>query len=208
MLTPRIFRDSLRRAARHAPLYLACAAWIVAVAGALWMLYRYELTPGTAREVARQWPKDASFGLAETRPTLVMFVHPRCPCSRATIEELNRLLVRRGDQVEALVVFVRPPDVEAGWERSTLWREVAALPGVRTVCDEAGRDRTLFGASLSGETLLYDASGRLMFRGGITPSRGHVGDNAGVDALAARIKDPGLGFCATDVFGCRLCADE
>ena len=30
----------------------------------------------------------------------------------------------------------------------------------------------------SGETMLYDASGRLVFAGGITGSRGHGGDNA------------------------------
>jgi hypothetical protein len=181
---------------------------VVAIVSGGFFLYRYELTPGRAGEVATHWPAEASFRFAESRPTLVMFVHPHCPCTRATVEELNRLLVRRLDQVKTFVVFVRPEGVEANWERTNLWRTVAALPGVHALCDEAGRDQKCFGASLSGETLLYDQTGRLLFRGGITPSRGHVGDNTSSEALAARIHDPRLAFCATSIFGCRLTSDE
>ena len=39
--------------------------------------------------------------------------------------------------------------------------------------------RQRFGAETSGQTLLYDRDGRLLFSGGTTGSRGHDGDNAG-----------------------------
>ncbi len=38
-------------------------------------------------------------------------------------------------------------------------------------------------AQTSGQVFLYDKSGDLMFQGGMTSSRGHVGDNDGLNAL-------------------------
>ncbi len=43
------------------------------------------------------------------------------------------------------------------------------------------------GSSTSGQVLLYDPSGRLAFSGGITAARGHVGDNAGSDAIVGLV---------------------
>jgi hypothetical protein len=57
----------------------------------------------------------------------------------------------------------------------------------------------------SGQVLLYDASGRLRFRGGIRPSRGHEGDNTGRRALEALLLGDGAAPpLSTAVFGCPL----
>jgi len=63
-----------------------------------------------------------------------------------------------------------------------------------------------FGVETSGQTLLYDAGGRLIFSGGITGSRGHAGDNAGEAALVALLTSGQADRRATSVFGCPLFA--
>jgi hypothetical protein len=182
--------------------------WAAAVAAGGWLLLAYAATPGTTGEAANTWPPEASFHPPVTQPTLVMFLHPHCPCSWASVEQLNRLLVRQQGHWQAFVVFVRPRGTIPGWEKTSLWARAATLPGVTVVCDEHGRDQRRFGAATSGETFLFDAAGRLVFRGGMTPARGHVGDSAGQDALAALIDDPSGPLATAPVFGCPLTAGE
>ena len=51
--------------------------------------------------------------------------------------------------------------------------------------DDDGAEARRFGAETSGQTLLYDEHGALLFSGGITGARGHAGDNAGRASLVA-----------------------
>src|SRR5262245_11250789 len=122
-------------ARRRRPAYGALLAgvttslWGVAVAAGGWSLLAYSTTPGASGQAVGSWPQGASFRPLDTRPTLVMFLHPHCPCSRASVEQLNRLLVREQDRVQAFVVFVRPEGVGPDWEKTPLRESVGALPG-------------------------------------------------------------------------------
>ena len=40
----------------------------------------------------------------------------------------------------------------------------------------------------SGQVVVYDAKGALLFSGGITAARGHMGDNAGRDRITALLR--------------------
>ncbi len=51
--------------------------------------------------------------------------------------------------------------------------------------DADGREARHFGAATSGQTLLYDERGTLVFSGGITGARAHAGDNVGRQSLVA-----------------------
>ena len=55
----------------------------------------------------------------------------------------------------------------------------------------------------SGHALLFDRDGRLLFRGGITPARGHEGDNFGASAIAARLAGRPA-RAEAPVFGCPI----
>ena len=55
--------------------------------------------------------------------------------------------------------------------------------------DISGDEARRFGAATSGEALLYSPSGKLLFHGGITPSRGHEGGSVGRDALVRCVLD-------------------
>jgi hypothetical protein len=133
---------------------------------------------------------------------LVVALHPQCPCSRATVAELARLLAHAPEPPDVHVLFVAPADVEDAWVRAGLWQAVADLPGLHVVRDD-GTEARRFGARVSGQVLVYDGAGQLRFNGGITGARGHEGDNAGragIEALLAGRPHA----ASTFVFGCLL----
>src|SRR5882724_1733252 len=114
-----------------------------------------------------------------------MFAHPRCPCTRATLGELELVMARCEGLLNAHVVFIRPDSTTEDWPRTGLWRRAAAIRGVTVHSDDAGLEARRFGVETSGHTLLYDRRGHLLFQGGITAARGHSGDNPGRSALVA-----------------------
>ena len=102
---------------------------------------------------------------------------------------------------------IGPSDAVAGWERTDLWDSAAAIPGVHVMTDEGGAQARVFGALVSGQTLLYGATGSLLFSGGITGARGHEGDNPGRTALTSILDWRPAGPIRTPVFGCYLYAE-
>lgn len=150
------------------------------------------------------WAADSRTLRAPGVPTLLVFAHPRCPCSRATLGELAVLMAQAHGRVHAQVWFYRPEGLAAGWEKTDLWDTAAAIPGVSVACDVGGAEARRFHATVSGQTLLYGADGRCRFSGGITAARGHSGDNGGRGAVLALLHDAAMKRVATPVFGCAL----
>jgi hypothetical protein len=104
----------------------------------------------------------------------------------------------------AYVLLLKPEGTDADWDDTELRRKAAAIPGVTVVTDVDGIEAHRFGAETSGHTLLFDATGRLVFSGGITESRGHAGDNVGENAIVSFINQQKKGTNQSFVFGCPL----
>jgi hypothetical protein len=75
---------------------------------------------------------------------------------------------------------------------------------VTVMLDENGHDTAAFGASTSGQVMVYDASGAIQFSGGITDGRGHEGDNPGMLAVLSLVRDGKSQVSTTPVYGCSL----
>ena len=183
---------------------IAGAAWLLAVASGTTLLWRYSTAPGMAAEPPSQWPQESRIRLDPKLATLVMLAHPQCPCTRASIEDLDRLMARLEGRLAVHVLFVTPPGAPEGWEQTDLWRSAAAIPGVAVMRDEDGAEARRFHSPTSGQVILYDAAGRLRFNGGITPARGHAGDNLGSSAIVALLEHESPAATAAPVFGCSL----
>ena len=133
-----------------------------------------------------------------------MLAHPHCPCTRASIEELSKLMARVRSPVAAHVLFLKPAGFPGDWGQTDLRRSAASIPGVVVLEDDDGAEARRFRAATSSQVLLYDAGGRLLFSGGITGSRGHSGDNAGRSAVESFLNDGAAERAETFVFGCPL----
>lgn len=181
-------------------------AWILAVATGLVMLRDYEAGPAPSGRPPTRWPAYSRLARTVGRVTLVMTAHPQCPCTRASIGELNALMARTGGMLDAFVLFDRPAGVPARWERTDLWDSAAAIPGVHAIRDDHGVEATRFAAVASGQTMVYGVDGELRFSGGITGARGRHGDNAGRSAIVALALGTIPIHTRTPVFGCALSA--
>src|SRR5690606_38814592 len=60
-------------------------AWAVVVLVGTGWLVQYASAPGPASEVPAAWPAGSAIALHPAKPTLVVLVHPKCPCSRASL---------------------------------------------------------------------------------------------------------------------------
>ena len=168
------------------------------------MLLEYETRPGNAAQAPSQWPVASGIVRPTGKFTLVMLAHPDCPCSRASLTELEQLMTRLKDKLGAFVVFRKPGAGAEEVQASDLWKRAAVIPGVTVVSDSTGSEIERFGSSVSGQTVLYDAAGRLAFSGGITAGRGHEGYNPGEDAVIRSVKGDSRAALRAPVFGCSL----
>lgn len=190
----------------------AAVAWAATVLLGLDAVARHAWIPGPAQEAAPSWPGAGLLPLARWGPTLVVFVHPDCPCSGATVEELSRFMAAQGERTSAIVVASGRLAGEDPVRGSDTIALAGAIPGVMLRADGDGSLRRAFGARTSGAAFLYSPAGRLMFSGGITGSRGHAGDNDSLDALVRAVRGVGSASgrgprndCgALPVFGCEL----
>lgn len=179
-------------------------AWCLAVALGIGKLQQYENTPGLAAHPEAQWPLRDLLPRPGGGGTLVLLAHPRCPCTRASLHELARILAHSHRPLTTYVFFYRPKGAPAGWEKTDLYTQATAIPGVSVRSDEGGASAQRFHATTSGQVLFYDGDRRLQFRGGITGGRGHEGDNAGEQTLTALLAGQEAKQAPTLVFGCSL----
>ena len=179
--------------------------WASIVGAGVFALAKYEATPGPTTEALLAVQRAPA--MASDKMTLVMFVHPGCPCSAASLEELSALMAHCGSRLHASVEIFRPSREPDKWSQTPTWRSASEIPGVVVRPDVDAVLARKCGAQTSGQVFLYDKSGALMFQGGITGSRGHGGDNDALNALTCIIcqNAPAQARPAhTPVFGCAI----
>jgi len=196
------------RQTQHLKSQLGAAAavliWLGLCLAGFKILFDYGQTPGESATFSSQWPADSTIERKPNQPTLVMFIHPQCPCSRASVGELATLMAHSPQKLDAHVLFLAPKGFADDWVKSDLWRSASAIPGVATTVDPDGREASRFHATTSGNVALYGSTGNLLFSGGITASRGHFGDSNGLDSAIASLSGTTAKPCNSAVFGCPL----
>ena len=184
---------------------LATAIWIGCAVAGVAGLTNCSSAPGIAAGHPPSNSTVSALPRPSARPALVMFVHPRCPCSSASINELARVVASTRDRMDLTVLFVVPPDCPPDWHHTALWASANSIPGLRVIADHEGKLASQFGVMTSGHCLVYDAQDKLAFSGGITAGRGHEGDSPGqaiIAEIASRKMDNKFRECST--YGCPL----
>lgn len=178
--------------------WLAFAAgWLGLLAYGLHAQFAYATTAGSVGDTPQVLPHDSKL----PRNTVLMFVHAECPCTRASLRELSELM--RGGNTPAMLVVA--PVTVGRWEDSDAAQLAKGVPNLRVVFDD-GSEATRFGAQTSGYVAFYDAQGALQFAGGITGSRGHIGENVALASLRKLLSAHGTAE-RHPVYGCPLEAE-
>lgn len=190
------------------PLAAALIVWIAFAVAGWYGISAYGLNgdPQATTSIVSQWPVDSTIVRLTERPTLVLFLHPKCPCSRATVGELERLplLIPSDALPDVCVVAAAPRATGDLWWSSPFLDRIARLPNARMVRDPGGVETDLFGARVSGTVLLFDSAGNRLYAGGVTMSRGHAGDNVGLQAVTKLLGDHRASVSPIPPLGCEM----
>lgn len=179
------------------PLWLGLVVLVLAI------LWKYSTKAG--EQVALPaWPTSSQLKLAAKDFTLILFAHPQCPCSKASLDELNAIIAHGQNKITATVIFEKIPGFDESMMRSSLLRQAERIPGVRVFIDKEGFEAKVFGAQTSGQVYFFDAAGTNYFQGGITPARGHGGDSIGKSTILSLVNDEKVERNTAAVFGCSL----
>lgn len=185
---------------------LAClsVAWLTMAIAAMTVLTHYGSSPGPVGDVKRTWPAECEIARKSGKLSLLLFAHPKCPCTRATMVELAIVMRHCREQIDCHVLFLRPSSMPPDWAQTDIWNSASEIPGVTVAVDVDGKEAKRFGAATSGAAVLYDLDGRLLFHGGITASRGHSGSNLARDSIIALARNEKPSLTEAQVFGCEL----
>ncbi len=195
-----IYRINLKKVAQIG----AILVWLFLLAGSYGYAIMYSTTPGARETVPKHWPAETKLKLASPKYTLVTFIHPKCTCSRATLRELCRIVSTCGLKLQTVVVMLVPQGLPEDWAKGELYETANQIPGTRVILDMGGQEAKIFNCLTSGHSLLYNNTGTLLFDGGITPSRGHEGDNVGKNTIEDLVRNRHSQTKSNQVFGCPL----
>lgn len=178
------------------------ALWVACLATGFAALQRYSAKSGPAHA-----PRDAAQFLATHRaahrPLLVMAVHPRCPCSEASLAEMGDLLARSHGACDALLLQFHPEQDAADWPKDAMPTTLGGV-AVKVVLDRGGKTAAMLGAATSGHVFFADADGALRFNGGLTIGRGHRGRAPAQDAILEILHGGQATLTSAPVYGCTL----
>lgn len=184
-------------------LCLAPTCWVLCIGVGLGLAIEHDNRPALKTNPPAELPTQ-TISKESDASMLMLFVHPHCPCSRASLSEFASIVQAVRQPLTSQVVFVKPAGASAGWEKSPLWDVASEIPGVSVICDGDGRLASRFHVTTSGHAVLYDKSSQLIFSGGITASRGHYGSNSASDSLIALVNNESSTLQSSPVFGCLL----
>jgi len=178
---------------RHGSL-IATLFWLLPLFGGMAYWAAYDSRAGSPGHVA------------EARPTplteLVLFVHPKCPCARGGIAALAGM---DAGACQIRIVFVGPAEADADWWTGRNWEDAAGIADAAVERDSGGAIAWAYGVRTSGHAVVYSADGRLLFSGGLAPSRNAaLAQSRPPFDLKAILAEPGETLIRRPVLGCPL----
>jgi hypothetical protein len=183
----------------------AASCWFLALATGGWWVVRYGTTASPSMPVSSFWPASTPLSRNPGRLTILVALHPKCPCTPPTLAAIAELVTRRPGAADIIVLASVPADAESDWTTSANCQAARAITGATVIEDPESRIARLHGMLTSGHIAAYDTKGHLYFSGGLTPARGQAAESASVIALLGA---PHHGTDSAPVFGCRLVGAE
>lgn len=175
--------------------------WFIAVASSFHFLMKYSAAEGRTGVINKDWPESTQLKFKNPYE-LVVFIHPGCSCSKASLVELSRL-VSQESEIASQIVFMKTAKLSSLLEGNDLLAQARRIPRATIIFDEDGKEAKIFGALTSGHTFLYHEERGLLFSGGITAARGHEGKSVGQESIQHLLKNKPARNIAS-VFGCDI----
>ena len=138
-----------------------------------------------------------------TRPMLLNFFNPDCPCSRFNLDHVRALQQRYGTRVRCITV------VETQDSREGLRNFGALHLAGEFVADTQGKIAAAYGVYSTPQAVILDAENRLIYRGNYNTGRYCAEPQSeyarlALDALLSHATLPHFSDTATRAYGCAL----
>jgi hypothetical protein len=183
------------------PVTVAVIFWAILVLVGGMLLVKYQMAPGEQKPGPERLPESQTHQ-GQSLSEMLVFLHPKCPCSRATVEELDRLMADTTGKLKVKAYFVGPQNAADDWTQSPLVVRARSIPNIEVAYDAGGAHAKAFGALTSGQAFVFDPKGKKVYQGGLTASRGHEGANEGCASIVEYVKTGKLPPSQPPVFGC------
>lgn len=183
-------------------MFIWVLLWALMVSLCFIGLMQYKAEPGTQSQPPKVAPT-ANEPHSSLNNQLLVFLHPQCACSFATLNELKRLMHSINDTPTLTIYFA---DIMPIAELKThgLWELATSISSAHVTIDTDNQRIDTFDQHVSGNILFYNRDGQLAFNGGITSSRGHEGDSQGKLKLMAILNQESPAYASSETYGCRL----
>ncbi len=143
-MNPSLYKVSPR--ATFNKIRLSVMLWCMVIVVGVALAARFDGTAGTGSQPPITWPENKLISLDSHRDTLLMFLHPHCPCSAASLTDLSKLMTSFKSPPAAYLVNVVPPGASVDWAQSELIESAKTIAHVivlddvdgktgRTICD-------------------------------------------------------------------------
>lgn len=194
-------------------LHIVLAIWILLIGAGLSLFSWYSTTENSLQHKHRApsvLPVSDKVLSVQGKKTCILFLHPHCPCSKATLTEWQRAVQAGSSTTTFYAVFFGGDGSvteQKKWLSHTyLWNAVAHLPSVVSLIDSGSVLSSQFGAYTSGFVVLYDNNNKLLFSGGLTVARGHEGYNSYSRMLSEMLSldSTSITSVTSPVYGCGL----
>lgn len=188
---------------RHCVFVALIGGWLTLCVAQCAALVDFSLTPGNDtrppnRDVsASAWPAPSEF-------RAIVALHPKCPCSWATLTELDHLLRAADGRLACRLLCFRPKDAADDFCDTRLMKAAANLLHTQIVIDPEAKQASQLGMTTSGAMVIYDAAGQLAFYGGVTTARGHAGPSLVTESIERLLDDGLMPVSCHPAYGCSL----
>jgi hypothetical protein len=141
--------------------------------------------------------------LSSGQRVLFFFIHPKCSCTLASIDEFKDLLKDEYKDIKIVAIVSTRSSVDNEFMYSESTNLIKELNQVEIFYDIGAIETQKLGIKTSGHLLFYDSLGNLLYSGGITVSRGHRGESVGKMELSRRMKSSNnYQKYMADAYGC------
>ena len=137
----------MRQPTRKADAWIAAGLCVLLllVVGAMGFLSTYKNTAGNSNDAPARWPSGSRIESEPGLPVLVMFAHPMCSCTRASLSELRALVSEFRGRFTPYVLSALPQGVGQEWMSSNLWKSAESIEGVRVMRTSRSTRRACLG---------------------------------------------------------------
>lgn len=174
--------------------------WTGALALGFYVMLRHEFNALSPMPSAGTAP---SALLDDRSISMTVAIHPHCPCSKASVEEISKICGLIPTPPKMTVLAFKPGGEADAWTQTPILAKLEAL-GANIVVDTDGKAARELGMNVSGQVRLHSPRGDLVYSGGVTGSRGHVGDNTGKKAVLGHLRGAHSEVRSAPAFGCSL----